>query len=305
MTSRSRPIWCTLLLVAVFVSGCDDTIIDPFDNDEQYFSVYGYLDMLETEHALRVVPVTRFAENIESTVGGRQAIDAEVYTTDLLTGQRTRWNHEYSQLDDGTWGHVFKGQFLVKADHTYRLEVIRSDGKMTTAETTVPTFHTSTLFEKSPIVFEQDSTVAFQDVMIPQIASPWEMTMIYMWSAYPINRRMFIPYGRTGTRTPDGGWQMRINLSDDQVAVKEHVRDSFERGIPPGAETYVLTAMGLQIRVLDDNWDPPGGVFDPEVLAQPGAMSNVENGFGFFGSIGLYTEEWNIAEFSDALGHPF
>lgn len=287
------------------LSGCDDTLIDPFDNEQRYFSVYGYLDMLETEHRIRVVPVSRFAENIESTDGGRGAIDAEVFTTDLVSGDRTQWTHEYAQLDDGTWGHVFKARFIVRPDRTYRLEVIRSDGKMTTAETTVPVIHTATLFEKGPVVFEQDSTVAFQDITIPEISSPWDMTMIYMWSAYPINRRMFIPYGRPGIRGEQGGWKMRINLSDDQVAVKEHVRDSFERGIPPEATTYALTAMGLQIRILDDKWDPPGGVFDPEVLAQPGAMSNVENGFGFFGSIGLYAEEWNIAELSGPLGHPF
>lgn len=294
-----------VLPAALFLSGCDDTLIDPFDNEERYFSVYGYLDMLETEHALRVVPVSRFAENIESTDGGRGALDAEVYTTDVLTGERTRWTHGYALLDDGTWGHVFKARFIVRSGRTYRLEVVRSDGKMTTAETTVPTFHSSTLLEKGPVVFEQDSTIAYQDITIPGVSSPWDMTMIYMWSAYPINRRMFIPYGRPGKRSVDGGWHMRIHLSEDQVAVKEHVRDSFERGIPPQATTYSLTAMGLRIRVLDANWDPPGGVFDPEILAQPGAMSNVHNGYGFFGSIGLYTEEWNIDELSGPLGHPF
>lgn len=301
----SSRILTAFLLVALTLSGCDDTLIDPFDNDERYFTVYGYLDLLETEHSLRVVPVTRFAENIESPDDGRGAIDAEVYTTDLTSGVRTKWTHRYSQLDDGTWGHIFKAQFLVRPDRTYRLEVIRSDGKMTTAETTVPVARSATLLEKGPVVFSQDSSFVYQDITIPEISSPWDVTLIYMWSAYPINRRMFIPYGRPGSRLPDGGWQMRINLSEDQEAVKDHVRDSFERGIPPEPTTYAVTAMGVQVRILDDNWDPPGGVFDPEVLAQPGAMSNVENGYGFFGSIGLYAEEWNIAELSDALGHPF
>ena len=61
----------------------------------------------------------------------------------------------------------------------------------------------------------------------------------------------------------------------------------------------------MQIRVLDANWDPPGGVFNPEVLAQPGAYSNVENGYGFFGSVGLYTEVWNVNEISVPLGYDF
>jgi hypothetical protein len=292
-------------LLLVLLAGCDDTLIDPFDNEERYFTVYGFLDLLETEHTLRVVPITRFAENIDSDEGGRGAIDAAVFTTDMTSGERREWTHHYTRLEDGTWGHIFKARFLVRPGRRYRLEVVRSDGKMATAETTVPYFSESTLIEKGPVVFEQDSTYIYQDVTIPEVSSPWDVTLIYMWSAYPINRRMLIPYGRPGYREPEGGWTMRINLSDDQVAVKEHVRDSFARGIPPDATTYALTAMGVQVRVLDAKWDPPGGVFDPEVLAQPGAMSNVEHGYGFFGSIGIYAEEWNIAEYSDALGHPF
>ncbi|MDA0378407.1 MAG: hypothetical protein O3C45_07315 [Bacteroidetes bacterium] len=295
----------TLLLVALPLSGCSDTLIDPFDNDGRYFTVYGFLDLLETEHTLRVVPVTRFSEEILSPDEGRGAIDAKVYTTDLTSEERTEWTHHYTQLEDGSWGHLFKARFLVRPGRTYRLEVVRSDGKMATAETEIPYFNENTLIEKGPIVFEQDSTYIYQDVTIPEISSPWDVTLIYQWSAYPTNRRMFIPYGRPGYRESDGGWTMRINLSEDQVAVKDHVRDSFARGIPPDATTYELVAMGVQVRVLDENWDPPGGIFDPEVLAQPGVMSNVENGYGFFGSIGLYAEEWNIAEWSEAFGHPF
>ncbi len=34
----------------------------------------------------------------------------------------------------------------------------------------------------------------------------------------------------------------------------------------------------------DSAWAPPGGVFDPDVLVVPGALSNVENGYGFIGA---------------------
>lgn len=291
-----------ILLALGTLSGCDDTLIDPFDNEERYFTVYGHLDMLETQHTLRVVPITRFAERIESTEGVE--IDAQVYTTDMVSGQRTQWEHTFSELDDGTFGHVFKAQFLVNANRTYKLEVIRSDGKMTTAETTVPVIHAASVFEKGPVVFEQDSTLIYQDLNIPGITSPWEVNLIYLWGSGPINRRIFVPYGRPGQRT-DNGWQMRINLSDDQEDVRENVQWSIDQGMIPNANEYGVSAMGVQIRMLDANWDPPNGVFDPEVLAQPGVMSNVENGYGFFGSVGLYIEEWNITDLSPDLGHPF
>jgi len=297
--------WMSILLLAAAISftGCDDTFIDPFDNDERYFTVYGHLDMLETEHTLRVVPISRFAEDIESTDGSSD-IDAQVFTTDMVSGVRTQWQHSYAQLDDGSWGHVFKAQFLVNANRTYKLEIIQSDGKMATAETTVPVIHSASLFEKGPVVFDQDSTLIYQDLSIPEITSPWEVNLIYLWSSGPINRRIFVPYGRPGQRTDDG-WQMRINLSDDQEDVRENVQWSIDQGMIPNDDMYGVTAMGVQIRMLDENWDPPNGVFDPEVLAQPGVMSNVENGYGFFGSVGLYIEEWNVESLSPSLGHPF
>ena len=65
-----------------------------------------------------------------------------------------------------------------------------------------------------------------------------------------------------------------------------------------------LVSMGVRIRILDANWDPPEGLFDPEVLAQPGTLSNVENGYGFWGSIGVYTQEWPVTiDFSRLLGY--
>ena len=94
-------------------------------------------------------------------------------------------------------------------------------------------------------------------------------------------------------------------MSDDQFWVNESVQWSidnhqFLEGTPVG-----LTHTGLQIRMLDSGWDPPGGIFDPEILAQPGALSNVENGYGYFGSVGLYIQEWNIEHLSTVLGYPF
>jgi hypothetical protein len=45
-----------------------------------------------------------------------------------------------------------------------------------------------------------------------------------------------------------------------------------------------LRQMVLNVLIGDAAWDPPGGVFDPDILSFPSAMSNVENGFGFVGS---------------------
>jgi len=286
-------------------SSCSDTLIDPFENEEKYFTIWGYLDQLSADHALRVIPVTRFAEHILSPTDPQAQMDAEVYSTDLTSGERRRWNHELSKLSDGSYGHVFKSHFLINPKRSYRIEVIRSDGKTTGAETRVPGIDSDTLFVRSPVVWEQDSSFVYQDITIPQIASPWDIQALYRWHGGDQSFRMSVPYGRPGVRTEDGGWKVRLNITEDRPAVQKTVDWAIGIGMIPPSGEHQLVTMGFQVRILDANWDPPNGIFDPEILAQPGVLSNVENGHGFFGSIGLFIQEWQVHEISKALGYPY
>lgn len=292
-----------LLVVCLLAMGCDDTTIDPFENETRYFSVYGFLDQMETEHAVRVIPITRFAEEINTPTDPGATIDAEVFSTDLTTGQRLRWTHTLESLEDGTFGHVFKAKFLVQPGRSYRLEVIRSDGKRASAETRVPAGHEINIVERGPVEYRDDSTRFFQDLTIPGIPSPWDLSAIYMWDAGLGTKRIYSSYGRTGERTQDGGWTFRVNISDDQVAVREFAQWMTDQGYMQEGDPHSVTSMGIRIRVLDQSWDPPKGVFDPEVLAQPDVMSNVENGYGFFGSIGMFEDWWRVEEHSRDWGY--
>ena len=293
----------SLICLAVVLGGCESTVFDPFENDERYFTVYGYIDVLETNHKIRVIPVTRQTGVITSPADGNAFIDAEVTSTELVTGNTVRWRHALEKLEDGTYAHIFRSSFRVQAGRTYRLEITRSDGIVTSAETTVPFISTATLLQRNPITYSADSTVLSQRIHIPGVASPWKMDAIYLWSGGTLNTRMNVPYERTGSRSEDGGWDMTINLTEDQAAVRADIQSFVDAGIIAADTPVTLVAMGLRIRVLDDRWDPPEGIFDPEILASPGTLTNVVNGYGFWGSVGLYTQEWNICELSEALGY--
>lgn len=299
-----------ILALAVVIGSCGDTTIDPFQNDEKFFTVFGFLDELENDHEIRVISVTRRQERIESPGDPQAKIDAEVFTTDLNSGVRTKWRHSLERLSDGSYGHIFRAHFLVTAQKRYMLEIIRNDGKTTTAITKVPFVSRADLFEMGPEVISEDSSLVYRDIKIPDVPSPWEIEGVYLWGGGGIddnrvNRRVFVPYGRAGSRTVDGGWQLRINISEDQKYVEESVQwsidhNQFDVGTPVG-----LSSMGIQFRMLSDGWDPPGGIFDAEIQSQPGRLSNVENGYGFFGSVGFYSQEWNIVHLSPVLGYPF
>ena len=90
-------------------------------------------------------------------------------------------------------------------------------------------------------------------------------------------------------------WEMDLDLVRD--------RDSLETMID-FTGSVALAGLGMSITVLDDAFEPPGGVFELEALVQPGTFSNVENGFGFIGSVGRFSVEWLVADTSAAtLGY--
>lgn len=275
----------TLIVLAILtLSSCSDTFLDPFENDGRYYSVYGFLDASQSVHHLRVIEVSRFAENIESNRPDTRNFDAQVTTTDLTSGETTRWTHQLRQLSDGTYGHIFTGQFLARQGRTYRLEILRSDGTIASAETTIPRFPITvpdpdTLF--FPYEASPDSAFAAR-VTLPDIASPWDITLFYDLQGLNVE----VPYGRPGSRTEEGGWTFEVDMLRDAPLMRSFLNLDSTDPLP------LLHAITLQIRALDGNWDPPGGVFDPDVLSQPGTMSNVENGYGFFGSVGLYQYTW-------------
>ncbi|MDX1546822.1 MAG: hypothetical protein R3247_07540 [Rhodothermales bacterium] len=276
-----------LLLLAIGAAACDDTLIDPFDNDGRIYTVYGFLeeDFEDLRHVVRVIPVTRIPEVITDPADPRGDLDAVVTSTDLATGETHRWTPALERLDDGTYAHLYRSAFFVRRGHTYRLEVTRSDGRRAWAETTVPSPSGIEPVFGAPVVGPGGAIT--QEVTLPRVASPWDVTVIYHVGGDFSTTPMPVAYGREGTPTDDGGWRFTIHVSRDRG------RLSARLGTP--VDQVRFPAMGLKIRLLDDQWTPPEGVFDPEVLAQPGALSNVENGYGFWGSIGLFQHDWQLA----------
>ena len=298
--ARHRPsqhrLLCRAALVGlVFATGaCDDAFIDPFDNDERYYTIYGFLDEAKNfepgaEHTVRVIPITRFAERITSPTDDQAFIDAVVTSTDVRTGASQRWEHSLEKLDDGTYGHIFRTDLFVLRGRTYRLEVRRSDGVVATAETKVPNAGSIEIDFGDPRV-DGESGAVTQDVVLARAPSPWNIEVTYRigdptcFSGSP--QTLF--YGRVGAPMEDDGWRFTINLTEDlDRLIQENV-------LVPGVNT--LCSMSLRVGLLDGKWTPPEGIFDPEVLAQPGVLSNVENGYGFWGSIGLYQHDWVIGD---------
>src|SRR5690606_41544980 len=90
----------------------------------------------------------------------------------------------------------------------------------------------------------------------------------------------------------ESDWWVEEERSRDVGEIRPRVRQG-----PP------LLAVGVRLTMSDDAWRPPGGVFNPDILVQPGTFSDVEHGFGFFGSVNQHEPEWVLyPELLEKLG---
>jgi hypothetical protein len=279
--------------LGLLLVGCGDTFIDPYDNAERYYTVYGFLDegkntQLLVPHELRVIAVSRFPERITSPLHPHADLDAKVFTRDLDAEIDTtiEWTHALEQLDDGLFAHIFSATFALVPSHTYRLEVIRSDGAMAWAETTVPDM-SNVVPVPTNLRVEADSTIVLQDILLPGRVSPWRIDVSYDVGARDcaIDRGVTTPlaYGRKGDTSPEG-WLFTVNITEDIGRLRERL----------DRPDIFFCAMGVRVRSLDPDWPIPD-VEDPNLIALPAASTNVQNGYGFFGSVGVLQYEWAVS----------
>ena len=69
-------------------------------------------------------------------------------------------------------------------------------------------------------------------------------------------------------------WIVDVNLTDDYETVTALFSGS----------SVILNRITMSVFSVDDAWLPPGGVFDFDLLSEPGTLDNVTNGFGFVGA---------------------
>ncbi len=279
-----------LVLAAVTLSACETTV-DPFIEDDRFFTVFGYLDTATDLQAVRVIALGRVIGTTSDE------IDAVVSSTEIETGVTTEWYPERTTFADSSVGSVFRGPFRPIPGYSYRFDVVRSDGASATATTTIPI--ATEIQVDEPIVSTAD---AFQRIFWSDISfRPFRLEVWYRFmGVHPSDpfSNAAIVYDNTVYGGPkDGGWESLIRLTDDREKV------SFALDVSPDAGLTLL-GIGARLTMSDDQWRPPGGIFEKEVLVQPGTFSNVDGGFGFLGSVNQFTAEWTLSpEITTRIGY--
>lgn len=250
------------LALTALLTGCAEDVVLPPTPDAVY-TLWGAFDPSVGRQAIRVVPLDR---DIEPDPAG--PIDATVTVLDFGTGATETWRDSLVTYANGTSGHIFLSNTPVTYENRYRVEVRRSDGVTARATVEVPPF-VQPLLEADPGITEIES------VSWPGAPQLNVVQVVYLVeSADCVRREVTIPYEGVSTAT-EFGWRTSINLAEEYVRLRQSVLD----GLP-----HALARITIRGEVASADWRYPTGVFDPTVLEEPGAFTNVEGGFGFVGA---------------------
>ena len=264
-----------LLLVACLCMGCDDEIA-PFNTTDFPFTVWGVVNPQADTQAVRVFTIDTTLDLIPSS-----SIDAVTSIIEVEKQERHILVDSVTQLPNGDFRHTFWAEFDVEHGELYRVEVERSDGLVSRSDDIrVPAPVTVTAPEPTefqvqelilPVVIEGNPP------SMPRIDATYNTFAVDALGVLTAENPVTISYVQA-PRQEDGTWFIDIDLLQDFLSI----RDDFNAKEIEGRICTDLISM--QIHVGNEEWRSPIGVFDPNVLVEPGTLSNINNGFGFFGA---------------------
>ncbi len=264
------------LLACLFTMGCEESVNTRLEIDRP-FSVWGLINPKADTHAVRVFEIENTIRLVRP-----DPLDAVVTTILMQTGERQAWQDSVIQLPGGAYRHVYWAAFEATAGDTYRLDVTRSDGATSSAITTVPP-------PVSLEVLEADTTRVREVIQplfihgappnMPRIDVEYRLFGIHPGGSRLISKDVVIPYAGKPVQK-EGGWLLEIDLMADFGVIFQVFDDDGELS----TEIIDLQEIEVRFHIGDEDWVSPVGVFDAEFLVEPGVFSNIENGFGFFGS---------------------
>ncbi len=273
-TLRTAVLFVLIACATLGTLACEEDVVSVLGTDRPY-SFYGVLSPTFSQQYVRVYPI---AATLEATPNA--PLGANMTSRDLTTGEEVVWKDSLVQEASGDFAHVFVAPFRANFGTTYELRAERGDGALTTA--TVPVPPAATVELPDPELDVPALMPVTIRGLVPRLLKVEVTYAIQYRIAAPSieSRQVVVPYGEALQPTDDG-WTLTLSISRDLRTIEDQLRAEgpFDRAF--GIEFVELT---LRMIAANDAWNPPDGTFDPEVLVQPGLLSNVDNGFGFVGA---------------------
>lgn len=270
-----------LLAISCALVACESAV-NPIIGSDLPFTMWGFMNSGADTQYVRVFPISG-----KLLIGQDDEIDAQVFSFDLTTGEKREWMYKKVLFDSTSAGHLFWSPFRAEYEHSYRVEVVRSDGETSRVEVTVPpevdvAINVDEVHTIFPLTLEGavpniiGAKVTYHTINVPP-APRMDSDKIHPPVLHPVT----ISYDEKLQRDRHG-WSILIDLVRDEETVRTEFRNNCL--ITPSVPNIWLQSMEFTAVLADSSWNPPGGAFDPDQLVVPGTMSNVENGYGFMGA---------------------
>ncbi|MDZ4700730.1 MAG: hypothetical protein SH809_13555 [Rhodothermales bacterium] len=270
------------VIAAGMVAGCDSDI-NPVIGTDQPFTLYGVVSpQLDTQRVL-VFPVEGQLRQLTDA-----PLDAVFSWTNTETGASSTWQDSLIRQPDGSFVHMYWWPGAADFGRRYDVRVANGAGVETQVTVRVP--------GESEIVIQSPSLASSTIVPVRVLGDVPNLLKLELEYGFDYTQAslgeklesLVIPYNEQASRVADG-WLIQVNLARDYRTVLDYIRSQRAIELAPG-----IQLRGIQIRFLaaNEEWSPPAGGFDPEILVQPGTMDNVENGFGFVGAGYRVTHNW-------------
>ena len=264
-----------LLLGMLGLSACSEEV-NPFIGTELPYSIWGQINPDADTQAVRVFLIDDVLQLVSP-----DPLDAMVSIVNVDNTTRYVLRDSVIQLRSGDYRHIFWAPFSVNHNETYRIEVERSDGQLSrSAEVRVP----------APVSLDVlPANINATSDLIQSVAingDPPAMPRIDVkYNSYSVSGSLVTLAENPVTISYANQPQVRngqLTLDLDLRRDFELVREDFDEKSIPGF--ICLEDIDIDVHVGNVEWQSPTGEFDPNFLVEPGSLTNIENGFGFFGA---------------------
>lgn len=271
------------LVLAILLSGCDQTFEPLQPNDRYFFSIYGYLESGADTNWVRVVPVG------ESLFISDPEIDGVVMLEHLEGGTSIEMQEKLFQFAEGVNVWNFWTTETLLPDNSYRLRAERSDGMTSAVTVRIPADFPDPEIVIPPVRFDEqfpDSTV-LDEVLVRGAERIADVQAIYQIRDTITSRefRFSISHLQDTLRTGiPGEHVIEIDPRSDMeelerlLVVRSEVVREFD------AARYKFVNCQLYVAVATSDF-PNFHLLDFNVIALPEGVTNVEDGVGFLAAV--------------------
>lgn len=265
-----------VLLTSLALTGCDEEIVAPPDL-QAYYTLWGAFDPTADIQTVRVVPVT---DTIST--GSAEPLPVTVTSVELETGTEILWRDSVVTFQNGGIGHVFVADFMPRFGSNHVFRVVDDNGTETSALVSVPALLEP--IRQAPIT---GAGIKYSLLWVdaPRLNNVRATYILQDDECRPLQVELDLTVG--SARPVEFGWQVLLDLPAEKEKIVNNLFVTTDYIGP-----LALGKIQLRAEVASEDWRPPGGVFDPEILIEPGTLSNVTNGFGFVGAAYDVLVEW-------------